>query len=337
MKLIEEMTGVEKSANLMVALGVDVASKVMKNLSDDNLDRISEEIAKVDSLTADDREDIIGEFLIEYRKRRGDIIGGDDVATDLLNAAFGEEKTNDILNRLTRRDLERGFDYLKNIDSEILASLLEKEHPQTITVTLSHLPSNKSAGILKNISPYIGKEVLKRMARLERTSPDIVLEIVRTIRKKYETFREERSDHEVGGLNTLVDIMSQMSADDEERLMDYFDRANPSIAKEIRERIFTFDNVLSLTHKEIQILIDEINDDYLLVKALKGAIDEIRFIFLRNMSLNRATDILIEMDRIGPIRLNEVHNARNRIVSIMRALNNDGVITIRKDREELVE
>ncbi len=338
MKHLDEMNGVEKSAALMVALGADVASSIMKHLDEDTLSRLSIEIARIDRLAIEDKEELIGEFILKTKKMKGAVIGGENVAANILKAAFGEEKTKEILKKLTHRDLEKGFEYLKNIDPKILAAMLENEHPQTITITLAHLSPDKSAGVLKNIPPSSAKEVIKRMAKIDKASPEAVLEIARVIKKKYEKFKESSEIYDrTDGIKTLVDIMSQMNATQERKLMQYFEFTNINIYNQIRENIFTFENIANLTRQEMQILIDEINNDILIVKALKGAEDEIKFKFLRNMSANRATDILNEFDKIGPIRVSEINDARNEILAIMRHLNDNHIISVRKDKEQYVE
>lgn len=337
MKEIYEMSGLEKAATLMVALGPEAASRVMMHLDADLLTKIAEQIVKVNSLSVKEREDMIGEFLIRLKKNRGAVYGGETAARDILNSALGEKKADEIFHKLSRHDLEKGFDFLKSIDSKILTGLLRDEHPQTITVTLSYLPSEKSAEILQQLPPHLAKQVVRRMAKLDKTSPDAVLEIVRVLRNKFEKFRDSGEQPESGGINTLVDIMNQMTLEQENRIMHYFDSNLPLISDKIKDKLFTFDNVLYLTHEEIQILIDEIRSDYLIAKALKGAGDEIRFKFLRNMSQNRATDILNEMDNMGPVRLTEINEARNAVIAIMRTLNDNGIIILRKNKEEYVE
>lgn len=337
MKAIYEMSGIEKAATLMVALGPDAASRIMKYLDENSLNMLAEQIAKVENLNVKEKEDLIGEFLLGLKKNRGTVFGGENAARDILKSAFGDKKADEIFHKLSRKDLEKGFEFLKNIDSKILTNLLRDEHPQTITVTLSYLPPEKSADILQQLSTYVGKEIVRRMAKLDKTSPDAVLEIVRVLRNKYEKYMESGQQHESGGIDTLVDIMNQMSPEQENRIMNYFDSNLPLICDKIKDKLFTFDNVLNLTHDEIQILIDETRSDYLIAKALKGAGDEIRFKFLRNMSQNRATDILNEMDNMGPVRLTEIHEARNAIIDIMRTLNDNGLIALRKNKEQYVE
>ncbi len=338
MKSIYDMTGTEKAAALMVALGPEVASAIFTHLDEASINKISLEIARIGKLSVQEKEDLIGEFLLDLRKKHRTVFGGENVAKEMLVAAFGEEKAGGILHKLTRQNLEKGFEYLKDIDSGTLVSFLQNEHPQTIAVTLAYLPPSKSGEILKQLAPMTAKEVARKLARMEKTSPEAVLEIARVIRRRYEAGRTTGSGYETaGGVDTLVSILNYMSGDQEKKLMEYFDYSLPGISQDIRDRIYTFDNVANLNNMEMRVLIDEIADDFLIVKALKGAGDEIRFKFLRNMSRNRATEVLTEIDAMGPMRLSDVQEARDRIVDIMRALNENGMLTIRKEKEKYVE
>ncbi len=338
MKSIDEMNGAEKAAALMVALGPAAAAEIMKHLDEDSIQRISREIAVVERLTIHEREDLIGEFLIGLRKRRKNLQGGENVARELLEAALGEEKAAAILKKLTRQNLEKGFEFLAGIESETLFSFIQNEHPQTIAITLAYLPAAKAAEVLTLLSPADAKEAALRMARMEKTSPDAVLEIARVIRKKYEKLRQSGRDFEsAGGVDALVSILGHMSGDQEKKLMDHFDGTMPEISQEIRERIFTFENIANLNNQEMRVLIDELHDDRLIAMALKGAGDEVRFKFLRNMSRNRATDILGEIDALGPQRLSDIQEARDYIVDHMKRLDIEGSISIRKEKEKYVE
>ena len=338
MRSTEEISGTKKSAMLLIALGTDVASRVLSYLDESTVFKLAQEIVNVDDLRIEDKEEIIGEFILDIKKNKNAVYGGENVAKDILKVAFGEEKAEEILNNLTHMDIEKGFSFLKTIDPDILASLLEKEHPQTITATLYYLTPIQTAGILKNLPLPLSKDIIKRMAKMEKPSPKAVIEIIRVLRNKYEKLRQSGSKVEkTDGINTLIDIMDQMDPRQERKLLDYFEIKLPHISEKISERIFNFENILHLTNKEVQLLIDEINDDYLLAEALKGAGDNLRFKILRNMSQNRATDILNEMDEMGPVRLAKIEEARNMIIRIMRMLNDNGYITIRKEQEKLVK
>ncbi len=338
MKSIYEMNGTERAAALLVAMGPGVAAEILKHLDEESINKISLEIAKLDILSVQDKENLIGEFLIDLRKNRKVISGGENIAKDILVGAFGDEKADTILKKLTRQNLEKGFDFLSEIDAEILAGFIQNEHPQTIAVTLAYLPSGKSAEIIQKLAPITAKEVALRMARMDKTSPEAVLEIARILRKKYEDSKlTGRSFEASGGVDTLVDILSHMGGEQEKKLMEHFDSTIPHLSREIRDRIYVFENIVNLNNQEMRILIDEIANDYIIAKALKGAGDEIRFKFLRNMSRNRATDVLTEMDSMGPTRLSDIQEDRDYIVSVMKSLNDNGMITIKKAKEKFVE
>ena len=166
-------------------------------------------------------------------KNRKSTFGGENVARSLLVSAFGDEKAEGILKKLTRQHLEKGFDYLAEIDAETLVSLIQNEHPQTIAVTLAYLPSARSAQMLQLLAPSAAKEVARRMAKMEKTSPEAVLEIARVVKKKYESsLAASRGFEAAGGMDSLVSIMSYMSGDQEKKLMDHFDRNMPDVSRE---------------------------------------------------------------------------------------------------------
>ena len=332
------MSGIEKSAALMIALGADTASMVLKYIDEDTAGRIAEEIVQLDNLSIEVRENIFNDFLDELKKNDGALFGGKNVATEILMTALSEKEAHKIIDKLTRRDIQEELDFLNTIDSKALTSLLENEHPQTITVALSYLNAEKAAAIVKNLPIFLSKDIIKRMAKLDSISPDIVFEVIQGLKKKYINYRESNNYYvTIDGINTLIDIMSQMKASEERQLLDYLDISDPALYYEIKEKIFSFDSIMKLSHQDTQILIDEIRNDHLISIALKGSDDEIRFKILRNMSLNRSTDIIVEMNNMGPIRMSEIDEARNHIVSVMRFLNDNGIISIKREKEHYVE
>ncbi|MCX7677831.1 MAG: flagellar motor switch protein FliG, partial [Spirochaetes bacterium] len=315
----------------------EVATEVLKHLDEESVHRLVGEIAKIQKLTPEEKEDLIGEFIIELKKNRGVSYGGENVARDLIAAAFGEEKAKEIFDKLSQKDLEKGFEFLNEVDPELIVTFLADEHPQTVTVTLAHIQPKKAAEVLKRLDPRLATEVAKRMAKMDKTTPEAVVEIARVLRRKYDKYRAGPGFESTGGVDTLVKILNYMSGDQEKALMEYFEKNLPEIARDIRDRIYTFDHVLNLDNREMRILIDAIGDDKIIARALKGAGDAIRIKFFRNMSRNRATDILYDMDAMGPIRISEIHSARDMIVRVMRELDEQKIITIKKEKEEYIE
>lgn len=338
MKPVSQMNGTERAAALLVALGPEIAAEILKHLDEDSIDRISTAMAGIDRISPEDREELSGEFLLELRRRRGQVEGGENKAREILRDAFGPERAEEVLSKVTRVNIRDEFDFMKEMEPEILAGFLKEEHPQTIAVTLSLLPPQKSASILTHIPADISRNVALRMARMKGLSPDAAVGIARALKKRYREFIEKGQQKEkAGGLDSLLEIMNHMNAEGENRLMRVFDNQNPGLASKLRERVFSFENIINLTNIEVRILVDEVNNDHVVAQALKGAGDDIRFKIVRNMSQNRATDLVNEMNSMGPIRLSEVEEARGYIVSIMRTLNDNGVISLRRENEIYVE
>ena len=330
MKPVFDMSGVERAAALLVALGPAIASDIMKHLDEGSIETLTQEIAKIERLTPQEREELIGEFLIDLRREKRRLRGGAATAKEILVKSFGKDKAEKILERFSPIDVDKEFALLNEIEEEVLVSFLKDENPQTIAVALSFLSPEKSAAILKSFGSAVTKEVAIRMAKMDKVMPDAVAGIVATIKKKYREYQKKNQGLSAGGLETLADILRHMDGEDERKIMRDLEIDLPAVSQQIKEKTFAFENIAYLTNNEIRIVIDEIRDDHLIAKALKGAGDDVRFKFLRNMSQNRATDILIDMDAMGPVRLTEVEDCRAKIVSILRSLDENGVISLKR-------
>ncbi len=329
MKDVFDLSGVERAAALLVAMGPKVAAEIMKHLDDASIEKITTEIAKIDRLSPQEREELIGEFLIDLRKEKRRLRGGEGAAREILTRTFGDGKADQILSKFTNIDVDKEFANLNEIDDQALVSFLKDEHPQTIAVAMSFLAAEKSAAIMSALDRDKAKEVALRMARMDKVMPEAVAGIVKTIKKKYQEYQKKNRGLTAGGLDTLIEILQHMSGDEERKIMEDLEITMPNVSQQITEKIFIFDNVVNLTNQEIRILIDAIGDDALIAKSLKGAGDEVRFKFLRNMSQNRATDILNDMEIMGVVRLTEVEDCRKKIESVMRTLDDNGVLNLR--------
>jgi flagellar motor switch protein FliG len=329
MKDIFDMNGLERAAALLVALGPRVASDIMKHLDEDSIEKLSQEIANIDRLSPQEREELIGGFLIDLRKEKRRLRGGEETARDILVKTFGADRADEVLSKFSNVDVDKEFVAMNDMEDEALLLFLKDEHPQTIAVVLSFLAPAKSAAVLKGLTRDTTKEVALRMAKMDRVMPEAVAGVIKTIKKKYQEFKKKDTGLSAGGLNTLIEILQHMSGEEERKIIHDLETEMPTVTQQINDKIFAFENVVQLTNQEIRILIDTIDDDHLLARSLKGAGDEVRFKFLRNMSRNRATDILMEMESLGVIRLSEVEDCRDKIVSVLRTLDDNGVINLR--------
>jgi flagellar motor switch protein FliG len=338
MKSIDEMTGTERAAALLVALGPETAADILRHLDEKSVEKISLEIARIGSLSPESKEDLIGEFLLSLKKARNTLYAGEDSARELLEKTFGSDKAAHVFRRLAARDVEKQFDFTRDLEPELLIRLLENEMPQTIAVVFAYLPASKSAMILKSLPQDKAKDVALRVARLDAVSPEAVLEVALGLQRRYQKYLEAgRNGSSRGGVDSLMEILGHMSNDEERKLMRRLDGMIPSVVRYIRERTINFESVVNLSNQDVRILIDEINNDRLLAQALKGAGDDIRFRFMRNMSQNRATNVLADMESMGAIRLSAVEECRDEIVSVMRELYDNGVIHFRKAGDVFVD
>ncbi len=338
MKSIFDMSGVERAAALLVALGSDIASDIIKHLDEPSIEKLTIEMAKITELSLEDREELIGEFLIDLRRNKRIVKGGKNKAEELLQDAFGKDKAESIIKKIRTKDIDKEFEFLKEIDPNILFQFIKDESIQTLAVLLQYIPPEKSASLLQLMPKEKAKDIALRMAKTTEIVPEAVLGIIEVIKKKYHQHRKKSEGFtNIGGVDSLVSILGHMKGEDEKNIMNSIESSMPSVSQNIREKIYAFENVVQLSNNEIRILIDEINNDVVVAKALKGAGDEIRFKFFRNMSQNRATDVLQEMDEMGAIKLTEVEDCRKVIVTIMQELHDNGVINLRKSNEQYVE
>ena len=338
MKSIFDMTGPEKAAALLMLLGPQITADILKHLDETSVERLTAEMIKMKSLPESEREELIGDFMIELRKTARSSSGGINRARKMIVDSFGEEKADEMINRIESKDVESGFKFLAELSAEEILLLVKDEPAQMISLVLSFTPPKVSGEILKALPRDRAKETALKLARMKDVSPEAAVAVARALRKRYRSLKSaDTGETEAGGISSLISILGHMSSDREKKILENIGITMPAIAEEISERIFNFENIAGLNNNDVRLLIDEIADDHLISMALKGAGDDIKFRFLRNMSQNRATDILQEMSDLGAVKLKDVLECRNSIVEIVRGLEERGAIRLRRSDEEWVE
>jgi flagellar motor switch protein FliG len=339
MKPIDEMSGTEKAAAFLVAIGHDAASDILRHMEEKEVIAVSHEIARIETLSPEQKEDLIGEFYIRIRKMKGVLPAGEPVAKRFLTDAFGEDRAERIVAKFKYMNQDESFTFLKEATPEEIVDLVTNEHPQIVAVMMVRIPSAQAGAVMKLLPKDMKKEVALRMAKMGAIAPEAVAQASIALHKKYETLIAKGSGSSREGVSTIAEIMNHMHSDAEKRIMDHFDDEIPDFADAVRKRIsvFEFEAIAQLTNREIRLVLSKIPENRMLAKALKGSEDDIRFRVLRNISTNRAEDIISLMDLMGPIRLSEVNEARTQIVSIMKDLSAKGTILIRKAGDEIVD
>jgi flagellar motor switch protein FliG len=261
--------------------------------------------------------------------------GGIDYARDVLERALGTQKAIDIVNRLTSSLQVRPFDFIRRTDPSHLLNFIQGEHPQTIALILAYLDPQKAAQILAELPHNIQADVARRIAEMKRTSPDVLREVERVLERKLSTLASEDFT-QAGGIDTIVEILNNVDRGTEKIIIEALEEEDPELAEEIKKRMFVFEDIVLLDDRSIQKVLREV-DTQELAKALKGVDAEVQEKIFRNMSKRAASLLREDMDFMGPIRLRDVEESQQKIVNIIRKLEDAGdIVVARAGEEELV-
>lgn len=329
------LSGRQKAAIFLVSLGSDVSSEVFKHLRDDEIEQLTFEIARLEAIEPEEKDQVLVEFQELMMAHDFISTGGIDYARELLEKSLGSQKAVDIINRLTSSLQVRPFDFIRRTDPAQLLNFIQQEHPQTIALILAYLEPAKASVILGSLPHEIQSDVSKRIATMDRTSPDILREVERVLEKKLSTLSAE--DYATsGGIEAIVQILNLVDRATEKTIMESLEEDDPELAEEIKKRMFVFEDIVLLDDRAIQIVMREV-DQPELAKALKSVDSEVQDKIFRNMSKRAATLLKEDMDYMGPIRLKDVEEAQQKIVAIIRKFEEQGEIVIaRAGEDELV-
>ena len=327
--------GKQKSAIFMLAVGPDVASQIMKVLSDSEVDTVTYEIARLDKITVEDKEKVLQEFQELMMAQDFITRGGIEQARAILEKALGSQKAIDIVNRLTSSLQLRPFDFVRRQDPAQLLNFIQNEHPQTIALILSYLDPSKSAFLLSSLPNKIQADVARRIAKMDRTSPDVLREVERVLERKLSTLSNE--DYTLtGGVEAIVEVLNNVDRGTEKSIIEALEEEDPELAEEIKKKMFVFEDIVLLDDRAIQKTLREL-DTQDLSKALKAVGTEVQEKIFSNMSKRAASLLREDMDFMGPLRLKDVEEAQQKIVNIIRKLEEEGEIVVaRAGEDELV-
>jgi flagellar motor switch protein FliG len=330
-----QLTGRQKAAIFLVSLGSDVSSEIFKHLREDEIEQLTFEIARLDKVEPDDKDRVLQEFQEMMMAQEFISQGGIDYARDILERALGTQKAIDIVNRLTSSLQVRPFDFIRRTDPSHLLNFIQGEHPQTIALILAYLDPQKSAQILAELPHNVQADVARRIAEMKRTSPDVLREVERVLERKLSTLASEDFT-QAGGIDTVLEILNNVDRGTEKIIIEALEEEDPELAEEIKKRMFVFEDIVLLDDRSIQKVLREV-DSQELAKALKGVDSEVQEKIFRNMSKRAASLLSEDMDFMGPIRLRDVEESQQKIVNIIRKLEDAGEIVVaRTGEEELV-
>ncbi len=324
-KDIKDLTGVQKTAILLLALGEDYVKKIFKELDRDEIVKVSRAMVELETVPQEIVEEVLREFNETYLSGAGSLVGGVSQAKRLLAKALEGESVDEIMKRLEYDYKPPPFKGLEHYSPSLMAQILSNEHPQTLALILGHLPPNQAAEVLKNLPTGVRPEVLMRLAKLETVPLEMLYEVDSVLKEQLEAMGGE--GQKVGGVQAVAEILNATERSIEEEVLSEIETESPQMAEQIRELMFVFEDIKNLDDRSIRELLKEISNEDLTL-ALKGASDELKEKFFANLSERAATMIKEDLEIMGPVRLSDVENAQRNIVRIVRKLEAEGRIVI---------
>lgn len=325
----EALSGLRKAAILSVMLGEVVTAEIFKELDEDEVERITREVARLSNISAETAEAVLEEFYQmslaqDYLHR-----GGIEYARKVLINAFGPDQGKKLLDRLMKALGAEGanFDALQKADPQQLAKFIHSEHPQTIALVLSHLNPSQAAGLLQSLPAELRAEVALRMANLDQISPEIISKIARIIGEKLKSLGE-LSRESYGGVRAVAEIFNRLDAATSRDILEGIEKEDSGLAETIRHLMFVFEDLLTLDQAAIKEILGRI-DRKLLTVALKGTSEALKNHFLQCMSQRGAEMLREDMEALGPVKIKEVEAAQQQIIAVVRQLENEGVINLK--------
>ena len=321
-----DLNGVQKAAVLLIALGPERSANIFKHLKEEEIEELTLEIANTRSISPDVKDHVLDEFYEVCLAQQYIAEGGVNYAKELLEKALGSEKAREVIGKLTASLQVRPFEFIRKTDASQLLNFIQDEHPQTIALILSYLSAGQAATIIAALAPEKQADVAKRIAQMDRTSPDVIKEVEKVLEQKLSSLVNQ--DYTiVGGVDSIVDILNTVDRGTEKHIMETLEIEEPELADEIRRKMFVFEDILSLDDKSIQRVLREVDNNELAV-ALKSANEEVQNVIFNNLSKRLAAMIKEDMDFMGPVRLKDVEEAQQKIVNIIRKLEDSGEIII---------
>ncbi len=320
------MDGVEKAAILLITLGPEKSAMIFKHLKEEEIEQLTLEIANTSSVSPQTKEKVLNEFYEICLAQQYIAEGGIGYAKELLEKALGEEKARDVIGKLTASLQVRPFEFIRKTDPSQLLNFIQDEHPQTIALILSYLPASQSSMIVSALPAEKQADVAKRIAQMDRTSPDVIKQVEKVLERKLSSLVNQ--DYTiVGGVDAIVEILNSVDRGTEKHIMETLEVEEPELADEIRKKMFVFEDILSLDDRAIQRVLRDV-DNGTLALALKGATEEVQNVILNNLSKRLAVMIKEDMEYMGPVRMKDVEEAQQKIVNIIRKLEDSAEIVI---------
>ena len=322
----DELTGLQKAAILLITLGPEKSADIFKHLKEEEIEELTLEIANTRSISPQTKEDVLDEFYQVCLAQQYIAEGGIGYAKELLETALGQEQAQAVITKLTASLQVRPFEFIRKTEPSQVLNFIQDEHPQTIALILSYLPASQASMILGSLGTDKQADVAKRIALMDRTSPEVLKEVERVLERKLSSLINQDFTL-AGGVDAIVAILNAVDRGTEKRIMETLEIEEPELSEEIRKKMFVFEDILLLDDRSIQRVLRDVENSDLGV-ALKGANEEVQNVIFKNLSSRLAAMIKEDMEYMGPVRMKDVEEAQQKIVGVIRKLEDGGEIVI---------
>src|SRR5688572_6053050 len=321
-----EISGVRKAAVLLLSLEQDQAAEVLKRLPGEAVEEVTREIASLGEISVNMRRDVFGEFYNLALANSYISQGGLEHAKELIRKSLSQADADRVIKQVTQQVQTTPFSFLQKAESENLLTFIQDEHPQTIALILAHLPPQKASEILVGLPSQKQVEVVKRIANMEQTNPEVIKEVERGLEHRLSDIVSQTFE-KAGGVDTVAEILNLADRSTEKGIMEGLEAEDPDLVESIRRLMFVFEDILLVNDKGIQAVLKEVDNEELSL-ALKTASQELKDKIFKNMSERASQLIQEDMQFMGPVRVSDVEQAQQKIVDIVRRLEDSGEIII---------
>ena len=317
---------------VLSSIGTENASYVFKHFSDEEIEKITLEVAKIDYWPVQVVSEVLNDFYELCLTQKVISEGGVEYAREILEKAFGPEQASQLFDRITKQLKSKAFSFVRKADYKNLLAIVQNEHPQTIALILSYARSEQASAILSELPKDVRIEVVERIAKMDAASPEVVKSIEATLERKFANLVTTES-MEVGGINYIADVMNNVDRSTEKFIFDELTMRDPKLAEEIRQKMFVFEDIVNLDSMSIQAFLNEIDSKDLAI-AIKGSTSEVAEVVYANMSTRKRESTQTDVEYLHNVRMRDVEEAQQRIVSVIRRLEEEGTVTISKGSQD---
>ena len=331
----EKLTGIQKAATVVTAMGAENAAHVYKFLSEEDVEKLTFEVSKMAYMDINKVDDILTEFYELCLTQKVITEGGIGYAKEILQKAFGEQSAQQLMDKVTKSLKVKAFDFMRKADPKNMLAIVQNEHPQTIALILSYVRSDQAAMVLAELPKEKRVDVVQRIANMDVASPDVVKSIEATLEKKFASVITMDAA-EVGGVNYIADVLNHVDRSTEKFIFDELSTRDPELVTEIRQKMFVFEDILGLDETSIQRFIRDV-DSKDLATAIKGSNPEVTAVLYANMPQRMQETIQSDIEYMHNVRMRDVEEAQQRIVAIIRRLEEEGELVIGKGgKDEII-